>query len=94
MQLTLRQQQISDCLRPHAAGGGPAPTLDRLCALLGLRSRGSLHKHVQALIAADLVEPMDGRHRGIRLTAPTPTGEDTLPLLGKIAAGRPIEALP
>jgi repressor LexA len=94
MQLTPRQQQVLDCLRQHAAGGAPAPTLDGLCGLLRLRSRGSLHKHIQALIAAGLVEPMDGRHRGIRLAAPAPTGEDTLPLLGKIAAGRPIEALP
>ncbi|HYN79625.1 MAG TPA: transcriptional repressor LexA [Lamprocystis sp. (in: g-proteobacteria)] len=83
-----------DCLRQHVADGAPAPTLDGLCTLLGLRSRGSLHKHVQALIAAGLVEPMDGPHRGIRLTTPAPTGDDTLPLLGKIAAGRPIEARP
>ena len=94
MQLTPRQQQVLDCLRQHAAGGAPAPTLDQLCALLGLRSRGSLHKHVQALIAAGLAEPLNGRHRGIRLAALAPTGDDTLPLLGKIAAGRPIEALP
>ena len=94
MQLTPRQQQVLDCLWQHAADGAPTPTLDQLCALLGLRSRGSLHKHVQALVAAGLVEPRNGRHRGIRLAAPAPAGEDTLPLLGKIAAGRPIEALP
>lgn len=93
MQLTPRQQQVLDCLRRQAADGAQAPTLDRLCARLGLRSRGSLHKHVQALIAAGLVEPIDGRHRGIRLVAPVAT-DDTLPLLGRIAAGRPIEALP
>ena len=69
------------------------PTLEKLCALLGLRSRGSLHKHVQALIRAGFVEPMAGQHRGIRLIADEPT-EDGLPLLGRIAAGRPIEALP
>jgi repressor LexA len=61
--------------------------------MLGLRSRGSLHKHVQALIAAGLVEPLNGLRRGIRLAAPA-SSADTLPLLGRIAAGRPIEALP
>ena len=93
MRLTPRQQEVLDVLRQNAADGAQAPTLDGLCGLLGLRSRGSLHKHVQALIAAGLVEPLDGRHRGIRLVPPAPAA-DTLPFLGKIAAGRPIDALP
>ncbi len=90
--LTRRQQQIYDYLRHHADGFEHAPTLDELCAALGVRSRGSLHKHIQALIAAGVVEPMDGRQRGVRLTE---SGHDggTLPLLGTIAAGRPIEAV-
>jgi repressor LexA len=94
VKLAPRQQQVLDCLRQHAADRAQAPTLDRLYALLGLRCRGSLHTHVQALIAAGLVEPMGGRHRGIRLAAPAPTEEDTLLLLGTIATGRPIAALP
>jgi repressor LexA len=93
MPLTLRQQQVLDCLRQYAADFARAPTLDVLCRRLGLRSRGSLHKHVQALIAEGLVEPLNGRHRGIHLVTQS-TDENTLPLLGKIAAGRPIEALP
>ncbi|WP_295581243.1 transcriptional repressor LexA [uncultured Lamprocystis sp.] len=93
MPLTLRQQQVLDCLRQYAADFAQAPTLDVLCRRLGLRSRGSLHKHVQALIAEGLVEPLNGRHRGIHLVTQS-TDENTLPLLGKIAAGRPIEALP
>jgi repressor LexA len=39
------------------------------------------------------VEPLDGRRRGIRPIPQAPDG-DALPFLGKIAAGRPIEALP
>jgi repressor LexA len=93
MRLTHRQQQILEVLRQQAADGAPAPSLDGLCGLLGLRSRGSLHKQVQALVAAGLVEPLDRQHRGIRL-APEEPAPDTLPFLGKIAAGRPIEALP
>jgi repressor LexA len=93
MRLTRRQQQILDVLRESAGQFEHPPTLDELCAMLGLRSRGSLHKHIQALIQAGFVEPMAGQHRGIRLVADQPT-EDRLPLLGRIAAGRPIEALP
>ena len=54
-------------------------------------SRGSLHKHIEALIQAGFVEPMDGKRRGVRLT--THADDRHLPLLGRIAAGRPIEAI-
>lgn len=99
MALTRRQQEVLDRLRRREDAGEPAPTLDELCALLGLRSRGSLHKHVQALVAAGLVEPLHGQHRGVRLAPrPEPGAAQEpaalLPLLGRIAAGRPIEAIP
>lgn len=89
--LTRRQQQIYDYLRAHA--DAPAPSLDELCRALGLRSRGSLHKHIRALVDAGLVEPLHGRQRGVRLAPGSGEDTDTLPLLGYIAAGRPIEAL-
>jgi len=93
MRLTPRQQAILDALRAEAAAQARPPTLVGLCALLGLRSRGSLHKHIRALIAAGLVEPLDPRYPGIRLVPQDPPA-DTLPFLGRIAAGRPIDALP
>lgn len=94
--LTRRQQSILDHLRAGRDADTPAPTLDELCRALGLRSRGSMHKHIQALVAAGLVEPLSGKQRGVRLRAHADSGgEDpvSLPLLGRIAAGRPIEAL-
>lgn len=89
-QLTSRQKQILNVLQEHAAAGH-APTLQQLCDELGLASRGSLHKHIQALIDAGLVAPTDGR--GIHLTPEALADADSLPLLGRIAAGRPIEAI-
>ncbi len=93
MRLTRRQREILDFLRDQAGSFEHPPTLDELCAMLGLHSRGSLHKHVRALVAAGFVEPMDGQHRGIRLI-PNEAGDEGIPLLGTIAAGRPIEAVP
>jgi len=93
MPLTRRQHEILDFLREHARQLAHPPTLDELCGMLGLRSRGSLHKHIQALIRAGLVQPMSGQHRGICLTADA-SDDGSLPFLGKIAAGRPIEAFP
>lgn len=91
--LTRRQQQILDYLREQDFD--PPPTLDELCRALGLSSRGSLHKHISALVEAGLVEPMDGKHRGVLLRDPEAAAdEERLPFLGYIAAGRPIEAIP
>lgn len=94
MTLTRRQQEIYDYLRSNGERFNHPPSLDELCHALGLISRGSLHKHIQALIDAGLVEPMDGKQRGIRLTRSAKTVEEGVPFLGYIAAGRPIEALP
>lgn len=89
--LTRQQQRVLKVLREFAREDH-APTLGELCNALGLRSRGSLHKHVRALVAAGLVRAGDGHKRGIHLTRPV-AGSDALPLLGRIAAGRPIEAI-
>jgi repressor LexA len=52
-----------------------------------------MHKHVQALIDAGLVEPMDRKQRGVRLVDAGFEDPDSVPFLGYIAAGRPIEAV-
>ncbi len=91
MKLTRRQQEIYDYLRSHAGHFAHPPTYDELCQLLGLSSRGSMYKHIQALIEAGLVEPLEGR-QGIRLVE-WGQAEEGVPHLGAIAAGRPIEAL-
>ena len=92
MNLTRRQQQIYDYLVDNQDHFDQPPSLDELCRALGLRSRGSLHKHIQALVGAGLIEPMGGSHRGIRLVEQE-MAEDGIPFLGTIAAGRPIEAV-
>lgn len=96
--LTQRQRQILDFLRDHPDKFSQPPTFAELCAELGMASRGSLHKHVSALIKAGLVEPFAGsKHGGIRLTAEAQrdeaAGGQGLPFVGRIAAGKPIEAI-
>lgn len=93
MKLTRRQQEIYTYLQQHADDFSHPPTLAELCQALGLASRGSLHKQIQSLIKAGLVEPMDGQQRGIRLVEQDER-EAGLPFLGTIAAGRPFEAVP
>ena len=89
--LTQRQQAayrfIADFIRQHGHG----PLLTEIATGLGIHSKGTVHRHVRALADAGLIQLHAGRHRGITLTRES---GQTLPLLGRIAAGRPIEAIP
>lgn len=94
--LTRKQREVYQYLVDNQDLFGDAPpTLDQLCQHLGLKSRGSLHKHIHALIDAGLLEPIEGLHRGIRLRQQesNSTSENQLPFAGRIAAGLPIEAI-
>ncbi len=90
--LTRKQREIYDFL-VNQEQFIQAPTLEELCKLLGLSSRGSLHKHIQALINAGLVEPVNRKQRGIRIIKEVDAVPNELPMLGYIAAGKPIEAI-
>ena len=71
------------------------PKLQEVAEGIGISSRGVAHRYVQALVEAGYIETDSGKHRGIRLLKSNPyRPESTLPLLGEIAAGKPIEAIP
>ena len=103
--LTKTQRQVLQHLHTRAAAELEPPSLELLCAELGLASRGSLHKHIRALIEAGFVVDLAGKQRGVRLHSQIPgasanadyladsTDVRSVPLLGTIAAGRPIEAV-
>ncbi len=97
-ELTRRQREIFEFLRDNYEKFNFPPTLDVLCAALGMASRGSMHKHITALIDVGLVESFAGQKQtGIRLTSRAQRDyvacEHALPFVGSIAAGKPIEAL-
>ena len=91
--LTRRQHELLDYLRRRAESGQRPASLTEICRDLGLASRGSLHKQVVALVHAGLAEPMNGKQRGVRLVEAANDTDGVIPMLGAIAAGRPIEAL-
>jgi repressor LexA len=94
--LTPAQHRTLDFIRQYYGQHGFAPTLAEITLGLGISSRGSMHKQVQALAEAGAIRLIPGRKRGIELTDLTDPDNQTLtiPLLGRIAAGHPIEAIP
>lgn len=90
--LTDLQQRILRYIQTHLAQHSRAPTLSEIGKALGLRSKGTIHRYVQALEEKGHLVREPRGWRGIRLAQiETPA---TLPLAGRIAAGRPIEAIP
>lgn len=93
--LTARQHKTLIFISKFLAREGYAPSLAEIGAALNIQSRGTVHRHVRALARAGCIELIPGRKRGIRLPQPTDAGDAcSLPLVGRIAAGRPIEAIP
>lgn len=96
--LTERQKQILDYIREFTRQRGFAPTHREICEEFGFSSYGTVHKHLKLLEQKGYLHRHWNQKRGVRLTAAdtSEVGEDLarLPYFGRIAAGRPIEALP
>jgi repressor LexA len=94
-QLTDKQRLTLDFIERYLATHTVPPKLQEIADGIGIRSRGVAHRYVQALVDAGFLTMNSGKHRGIQLLKPNPyRPESVLPLLGKIAAGKPIEAIP
>ncbi len=89
--LTQKQKDVLDCIQNFLRSHGRQPTLAEIGKLLGMSSSSTVHKHVQKLIAKDYLQSTtDKAAYTIKLDEST----SSLPLLGVIAAGKPIEAIP
>ena len=93
MRLTRKQKEVYDYLLNNIHSFSHPPTLEELCQALGLKSRGSLYKHIKALIENNLIEPLSHKKTGIVLSEYSRLQESGFPIMGKIAAGQPIEAI-
>lgn len=88
--LTPRQAQILDLIRDCLETGGLPPTRAEIAERLGFRSANAAEEHLRALARKGFIELLPGFSRGIRVLAEdVPRG---LPVVGRVAAGRPILA--
>jgi repressor LexA len=94
MYLTRRQKEILDFLDRHISRKGYAPTIEEIGEQFGLSSLATVHKHLTNLQKKGLVKRDWNRSRGLELV-PTQVAVKAveLPLLGRVAAGSPIEAI-
>jgi repressor LexA len=92
--LTRRQKEILDYLTRHIERKGYAPTIEEIGEHFGLSSLATVHKHLTNLQEKGLIKRAWNRSRALELI-PTELSVRAveLPLLGRVAAGTPIEAV-
>ncbi len=87
---TRRQQQVLEFIQRHVARHGVPPTVREIGAGLGLASTNAVAGHLKALVRRGSLDKVPHQSRGLR--AGTTPARGTVPILGRIAAGRPIYA--
>ncbi len=99
MALTKRQRQVYDFIADFVARQRYSPSFEEIGAGLGLSSLATVHKHICNLEEKGLLKRDFNRSRSIDLLpvktrpkAPAMAALE-LPLVGRIAAGRPVEQL-
>ncbi len=95
--LTPRQSEILALIEKTLKQTGMPPTRAEIAAHFGFHSTHAAEKHLQALARKGVIELLPGASRGIRLRGtaegPAEAAELTgLPVVGRVAAGRPILA--
>ena len=101
MALTKRQKQVLDFLVGFLNKRGYSPSYEEMAKSLGLASLATVHKHLTTLERKGFIRRGHNRSRSVEIIhLPRPVREEVLgrqtielPLVGRIAAGQPLEAV-
>jgi repressor LexA len=96
--LTNKQDEILTVIKKFIANKGYAPTIRELCKLCNLSSTATMFVHLKNLTTKGYINQTENKFRTIELNVPNEyviKNENVIdvPLLGKVAAGNPIEAI-
>jgi len=90
--LTSKQSQVLQTIQHLAQEMGYLPTLEEIGQDMGI-GRSTIHKHIRTLINNGYLQEAEGKS-AYQLADPLDEEEGSLPYMGRIAAGFPIEAIP
>ena len=96
--LTIKQEKVLNELKKFIAEKGYPPTVRELCKLTNLSSTATVHVHLDHLQNKGYIKKDKEKNRTLELLVPNEykNMDDSvvsLPLLGKVTAGNPIEAI-
>jgi len=94
MAITRRQKEVLEFVSGFVQRNGYSPSFEEIARGLDLRSLATVHKHITNLQAKGLLSRAHNRSRSLDVLPPRSKGRgvDRLPLMGRIAAGYPVEA--
>jgi repressor LexA len=90
-ELTPRQRQILKLIQDRLDESGMPPTRAEIAQALGFKSPNAAEEHLRALQRKGVLDLIPGASRGIQLKDSL-RDQLGLPLIGRVAAGRPILA--
>ena len=96
--LTKKQTEVLDYIKKYQAKNGYPPAVREICKALGLSSPATVQAHLTKLKEAGVIKNTSNKFRTIEVLVENEyleKNEDVVkvPLLGKITAGNPIEAI-
>ena len=96
--LTNKQEEILNEIKRFIADKGYAPTIRELCKICNLSSTATMFVHLKNLTNKGYISQTENKFRTIELNVPNEYDKRDenvamVPLLGKVAAGNPIEAI-
>ena len=98
VKLTAKQEKVLDCIKKYQAEHGFPPAGREICEILGLSSPATVQSHINNLKKAGVIRNSSNKFRTIELLVENEylneqEGIIKVPLLGKVTAGNPIEAI-
>ena len=94
MPLTKRQREILSYLSDYNEANGYAPSFEEIASRFNYNSLATVHEHLTNLERKGYIRRSYNESRSIEVLPPRGTSAATdIPLLGKVAAGTPIESL-
>lgn len=96
--LTTKQEEILTSIKKFIADNGYSPTIRELCKICNLNSTATMFVHLKNLSNKGYINQAGSKSRTLELNVPNEYDKKSdnivnVPLLGKVAAGNPIEAI-
>ncbi|MBN1849231.1 MAG: transcriptional repressor LexA [Deltaproteobacteria bacterium] len=94
MKLSQKQKEFLGYISRYVDEWGHSPSFDEICAHFGFNSYNTVTTYLKILERKGYVRlPGKNRKRAIEVISPVETRRFEFPLLGKVAGGKPIEAI-
>ncbi len=91
--LTKKQKEVFDYISEYERDKGYAPSLNEIKDAVGSSAISTVHEHVSNLIKLGFLKRVKGAARSLELVRVKFVATMSVPLVGSIACGEPIEAL-